>query len=184
MAVHPDGMLETPGDRLSWLASLSARRSLLDRFANAGIGPAAADVAGHCVVDVGIGGIGVAGEERRSRHDLARLAVAALNHLEVEPGLLDLCAHRRRADRLDRRDLGRRRRCRSGVTQERVATPSTCTVQAPQSATPQPNFVPVMPSTSRNTQRSGVSPSTSTLCLLPLTSMVKAMASSPCLRGD
>jgi hypothetical protein len=28
---------------------------------------------------------------------------------------------------------------------------------------PQPNFVPVMPSTSRNTQSSGVSPSTSTL---------------------
>ena len=41
---------------------------------------------------------------------------------------------------------------------------------------PQPNFVPVMPSTSRNTQSSGVSPSTSTLCVLPLTLMVKAMA--------
>jgi hypothetical protein len=45
---------------------------------------------------------------------------------------------------------------------------------APQSAMPQPNFVPVMPSTSRNTQSSGVSPSTSTLCVLPLTLMVKA----------
>jgi hypothetical protein len=44
---------------------------------------------------------------------------------------------------------------------------------------PQPNFVPVMPSTSRNTQSSGVSSSTSTLCVLPLTLMVKAMASSP-----
>ena len=43
-----------------------------------------------------------------------------------------------------------------------------CTVQAPHSAIPQPNFVPVMPSTSRNTQRSGVSPSTSTLCVFPL----------------
>jgi hypothetical protein len=31
-------------------------------------------------------------------------------------------------------------------------TPSTCTAQAPQSAMPQPNFVPVMPSTSRNTR--------------------------------
>ena len=39
-----------------------------------------------------------------------------------------------------------------GVMQERVGTPSTCTVQAPHSAMPQPNFVPVMPSTSRNTQ--------------------------------
>jgi hypothetical protein len=31
------------------------------------------------------------------------------------------------------------------------ASPSTCTAQAPQSAIPQPNFVPVMPSSSRNT---------------------------------
>jgi hypothetical protein len=37
-----------------------------------------------------------------------------------------------------------------------------CTVQAPQSAIPQPNFVPVIPSTSRNTHNRGVSPSTST----------------------
>ena len=49
------------------------------------------------------------------------------------------------------------------VMQERVAAPSMCTVQAPHSAIPQPNFVPVMPSTSRKTQSSGKSPSTSTL---------------------
>src|SRR5882724_2622064 len=81
-------------------------RGLLDRFANADIGPAAADVAGHRVVDVRIGRMRVAGEERRGGHDLARLAVAALNDLAVEPGLLDPGAHRGRADRLDRRDLG------------------------------------------------------------------------------
>src|SRR5260221_3517902 len=68
----------------------------------------------------------------------------------------------------------------TGVIQERVATPSTCTVQAPQSAIPQPNFVPVMPSTSRNTQRRGVSPSTSTLCVFLLTVMVKAMGPLRC----
>src|SRR5262249_529892 len=45
-------------------------------------------------------------------------------------------------------------------------------------------FVPVMPSTSRNTHKSGVSPSTSTLCALPLTLMVKAMASSRFPRSD
>jgi hypothetical protein len=39
----------------------------------------------------------------------------------------------------------------------------------PQSAMPQPNFVPVMPSTSRNTQSRGVSPSTSTVRSAPLT---------------
>src|SRR6202011_815170 len=63
----------------------------------------------------------------------------------------------------------------TGVMQERVATPSTCTVQAPHSAMPQPNLVPVMPSTSRNTHSSGVSPSTSTLWVLPLTLTVKAL---------
>ena len=51
----------------------------------------------------------------------------------------------------------------TGMTQERVASPLMCTVHAPHSAMPQPNFVPVMPSTSRKTQRRGVSPSTSTL---------------------
>src|SRR3954452_19879302 len=65
-----------------------------------------------------------------------------------------------------------------GVTQDRVATPSMCTVQAPHSAAPQPNLVPVMPSTSRCTQSRGVSPSTSKLCSVPLTLMVKAMAVS------
>ena len=49
------------------------------------------------------------------------------------------------------------------VVQERVALPSICKVRAPPSAMPQPNFVPVMPSPLRNTQSSGVSPSTSTL---------------------
>ena len=60
----------------------------------------------------------------------------------------------------------------------REGAPSICTVQAPQSALPHPNFVPVIPSTSRNTHRSGLSPSTSKLCVFPLTLMVKAMASS------
>src|SRR6202011_4403504 len=88
-------------------ASLRARlRGLLDRFANADIGPAAADVAGHRVVDIGIRRMRVAGQERRSGHDLARLAVPALNDLPVEPGLLDLGARRCRADCLDRCDLG------------------------------------------------------------------------------
>src|SRR3979490_954442 len=88
-------------------APLWARlRGLLDRFANAGIGAAAADVAGHRVVDVGIRRTRVAREQRRSRHDLARLAIAALGALAVEPSLLDLGARRGRADRLDRRDLG------------------------------------------------------------------------------
>ena len=106
----------------------------------------------------------IACKQRRRRHDLARLAVAALQDFAVEPGFLDLGAGRRRADRLDRRDRDVPM-LSIGVMQDRVATPSTCTVQAPHSAMPQPNFVPVMPSTSRSTHRSGVSPSTSTLCV-------------------
>src|SRR5262249_24118040 len=50
-----------------------------------------------------------------------------------------------------------------------------CTVHAPHNAIPQPNFVPVKPRTSRSTHNSGVSPSTSTLCMVPLTLMENAM---------
>src|SRR6266851_5104538 len=71
------------------------------------------------------------------------------------------------------------------VIHERVATPSTWTVQAPQSAMPQPNFVPVIPSTSRNTHKSGVSPSTSTVRSRPLTLIVVAMGYlRACSRGS
>src|SRR3954447_26239768 len=62
--------------------------------------------------------------------------------------------------------------------QERMAAPSRCTVQAPHSAMPQPNLVPVMPSTSRSTHSSGVSPSTSTSWGVPLIFNVKAMHAS------
>src|SRR5277367_6788458 len=56
----------------------------------------------------------------------------------------------------------------TGTEQERVATPSICTVQAPHCAMPQPYFVPVNPIVSRNTHSSGVSSSTSTVWTLPL----------------
>src|SRR5258708_28801195 len=56
----------------------------------------------------------------------------------------------------------------TGVMQARVGAPSTCTVHAPHSAMPQPNFVPVMPSTSRSVHSSGVSCGTSAFTGLPL----------------
>jgi hypothetical protein len=49
----------------------------------------------------------------------------------------------------------------TGNEQERVATPSTCTVHAPHCAMPQPYFVPVKPTFSRIAQSNGVSGSTS-----------------------
>src|ERR1700758_5548244 len=56
----------------------------------------------------------------------------------------------------------------TGITQDRLGLPSKCTVQAPQSATPQPNLVPFMPRRSRKTHSSGISVGASTVCDLPL----------------
>ena len=57
----------------------------------------------------------------------------------------------------------------SGVTHDRTGEPSTCTVQAPHSAMPQPNLVPVRPRSSRSTQRSGLSGSAATVTARPFT---------------
>src|SRR5258706_4584612 len=55
-----------------------------------------------------------------------------------------------------------------GVTHARPGWPSICTVQAPHKAMPQPNLVPVRPSSSRSTHSSGVSEGRSTSYCLPL----------------
>jgi len=89
--------------RIVSLPVLTAR--LFDCFADAHIGPATADIAGHGVVDIGIARVRVARQQRRSGHDLPRLAVAALDDLAIEPGLLDFGARRRRANGLDGRDV-------------------------------------------------------------------------------
>jgi hypothetical protein len=57
----------------------------------------------------------------------------------------------------------------AGMAQERTGSPSMCTVQAPQAAMPQPNFVPVSFRCSRKTHNSGVSGATLTWCRCPLT---------------
>src|SRR5215471_5713174 len=80
-------------------------RGQLDRVANPHIRATATDIAGHRIVDVGIAGMRIAGEQRRRRHDLAGLAIAALNDLAVEPRLLDLRAGLGRPNGLDGRDL-------------------------------------------------------------------------------
>src|ERR1700751_3216983 len=56
-----------------------------------------------------------------------------------------------------------------GMLQERIASPLRCTVQAPQSATPQPNFVPVRPSSSRRYHMSGIDGSPSNVRSRPFT---------------
>src|SRR5258705_7837851 len=88
--------------QLSWraLLRLASGRSLLDRRANAHVGAAAADISRHRGVDVRIIRIGRRREQGRGRHDLARLAIAALDHFKVEPGFLHLGASGPSADAL------------------------------------------------------------------------------------
>lgn len=64
--------------------------------------------------------------------------------------------------------------CETGIEHERTGDPSTWTVHAPQRPAPQPNFVPVSSSVSRNTHSSGVSGETLTFFSLPLTSNVNS----------
>src|SRR5689334_20843627 len=71
----------------------------------------------------------------------------------------------------------------TGITQERTACPSTCTVHAPHAAMPQAYLVPVMPSSSRSTHNNGISGSTSTSTCFPFTLSV-AIACSLWLRCD
>src|SRR5260370_1325992 len=60
----------------------------MDRLPDALVRPAAADVAGHRVVDVRVGGALSLAQENGRRHDLPRLAVTALWHVLRDPGLL------------------------------------------------------------------------------------------------
>src|SRR5258705_9489676 len=93
--------------RLRFGFTVGAAGELLGRpvhaRAHALIRSAAADV-GHRFVDVLVARIRIFPQQRRGRHDLARLAIAALRHVEFQPRLL----HRMRALRrqaLDRDDF-------------------------------------------------------------------------------
>ena len=66
----------------------------------------------------------------------------------------------------------------TGITQDRTAAPSRCTVHAPHCATPQPYLVPVRPTCSRIAHSRGVLGSTLTSRDLPLT-VRRAMSSLP-----
>src|SRR5581483_2097970 len=61
----------------------------VDCFAHLLEGAAAADV-GNRGVDVGVGGLRLLFQQRRDGHDHARLAIAALRHIVLEPRLLHL----------------------------------------------------------------------------------------------
>src|SRR5271157_1986604 len=95
---------------------MSRSRSLLDGGANALIGPAAADVAVHRAVDVGVGGMRRLFQKRRGLHDLAGLTIAALRHVERAPSLLKRMISRgvEAFDGRDRLAVGVADRCDAG----------------------------------------------------------------------
>lgn len=74
---------------------------MFDGFTHPDIGAAATNISGHGGINVRIVGGRRRSEERRRRHDLSGLAVAALNDFEIEPGLLHLGAGWRGADAFD-----------------------------------------------------------------------------------
>jgi hypothetical protein len=129
----------------------------VDGSADAHIGGAAAEVARHRVVDVGIGRLAVLAEQRDGAHDLAGLAVAALHDVELAPGFLHHLADAIGID-ASMVVILRPTTADTGVVQARTGVPSTCTVQAPHSAWPQPYLVPVMCRVSRSAQSSGRAP--------------------------
>src|SRR5712691_8812718 len=62
---------------------------LFDGGTNPGIASAAADIARHGCVDLGITRPRGVREQRRGGHDLAALAIAALRHVQGQPFLLN-----------------------------------------------------------------------------------------------
>src|SRR5258708_12491552 len=83
------------------LLRLTSGSCLLDRSANTYIGSTTADISRHRGIDIGIIGIDYGGEQGRCSHDLARLAIAALDHFKIKPGLLHFRAGRRPTDAFD-----------------------------------------------------------------------------------
>src|ERR1700687_6059383 len=74
--------------RLGGLRFAGLRGGAMDGLADALVGSAAADVAAHEVIDIGVGRVGLLGEQRDGGHDLSGLAIAALRDVFFDPGLL------------------------------------------------------------------------------------------------
>src|SRR5438477_7822919 len=73
-------------------ASLRVLGGTMDRFADLLIGTAAADVATHGFIDIGVRWTGLLRQKRRRRHDLTGLAIAALWNIDFDPRLLNRMA--------------------------------------------------------------------------------------------
>src|SRR5262245_3665114 len=76
-----------------------------DGFADAQIGSAAADVAGHTRVDIAVRGVRQRVDKGDGGHDLTRLAEATLHDLQIEPCVLHRLPGWRRANPFDGGDV-------------------------------------------------------------------------------
>src|SRR5258708_17124194 len=90
----------------SWFMAASPSRAGrgVDCRAHLLEGAAAADV-GDRLVDIGVAWLWLLLQQRHHRHDHAGLAIAALRHVVLDPGLLHLVQHAFLPAPLDRRDL-------------------------------------------------------------------------------
>jgi hypothetical protein len=61
----------------------------VNSFANSRVGAASTNVAAHCLVDIGVGGLGNAFQESNGTHYLARLTIATLRDIQFPPCNLD-----------------------------------------------------------------------------------------------
>src|SRR5215212_7356505 len=57
--------------------------------ANALVGGAAAEITAHRRINIRVGWIAALGQEADRRHDLPGLTIAALRHIELDPGVLN-----------------------------------------------------------------------------------------------
>ena len=141
-------------------SSTQVLRRFFDRRADTHVRCATANIAAHGGVDIRITRLLLLGEQRGSRHDLSRLAIAALRNVDFLPG----SAAPSRV--LSPSIVVMSAPCliaESGVWHERTGCPSTCTVHAPHSAIPQPYLVPVRLRLLCRIHNSGVSVGTSGL---------------------
>src|SRR5258708_33172671 len=76
-----------PATALPLLTTLRKSCRNMDRLADALVGPAPADVR-DCSIDVCVSRAALLGQQSCHRHDHAALAIAALRHLLLDPGLL------------------------------------------------------------------------------------------------
>src|SRR5262249_59111913 len=88
----------------SWRPPLRARRGGWDRCADLLEGAAWAYI-GDGFVDIGVSRLRLLLEQRRHRHDHAALAIAALRHVVIDPGLLHAMQRAVLGEALDRGDL-------------------------------------------------------------------------------